>query len=701
MPISDADWDRQIHAESRGNQAAVSPVGATGVAQVMKDTGPEAAALAGLPWDEKLWKTDAAYNSAIGRAYMDKQLEDFGSYDKALAAYNWGPARLRRAIQAKGDDWKSLLPTETRNYIAGLAGGGTSSQGPDMKDPDIAMLMGYRTDRAQSPYPRANEQLGLDQLREMIGGGKSKPAQSGSGATPAPTEAAASPTPTEEAATERPRNLAQKAGRLALDVGGGMGGGALGFLLGGPFGAVAGAGLGSAGGSLLSETFDPSENPAGEAVMSGVMGAAGQGLASGLGHLLPTSIRPGGKELLSVLGKRLPVPGQYFDSKAMEVLHNVGMSSFVGADALEKATQAALTGARQGALDYQAQVAANLARGADELGQVAQAAAKLNASANIAQVKAAADALAKNTPADSGVRRIAEILRQTEGNALPFSYDATSAVANAVRNATPGLTPVTPKAAVGLKELRTQLLDIARNTTDTAERTAASKLAKMMDDAAETSLKNADPRLADQWRQASAFYKEGIQGEEIGKMLSQATVSGEKNAISGKMLTNALKDHRLDKMATQLSPAQLENLDKFAKALTAAEGGGSKAFTLVSNGLQVNAVIRTAMAAGGAAGIGGAVAGGGAPALAGAALVLLGPAAIAKALASPTVMRLMIAASRMPAGSKQAGILGTQLVSQMFREGILTADDVTAGQSPAAGSPTADSPQPTSGTPPQ
>jgi hypothetical protein len=140
---TDAMWEAMIHQESRGRQFGAdgrpltSSKGAIGRAQVMPGTGPEAAGLAGLPWDENKWRTDASYNTAIGRAYFDKQLQTFGDPLKAAAAYNAGPGAMRRAQQraAQAGDpgsWLSFLPAETKDYVAktsarsGLAMGGVA-----------------------------------------------------------------------------------------------------------------------------------------------------------------------------------------------------------------------------------------------------------------------------------------------------------------------------------------------------------------------------------------------------------------------------------------------------------------------------------------------------------------------------------------------------------------------------------------------
>lgn len=121
---SDLAFDVAVYQESRGQQfdksgkPLGSSAGAIGIAQVMEPTGPEAARLAGLPWDRQRWLTDKNYNYRIGKAYFDKQLRDFGSIEKAWAAYNGGPGALRAAIRAGGDNWLARMPKETRDYVA-------------------------------------------------------------------------------------------------------------------------------------------------------------------------------------------------------------------------------------------------------------------------------------------------------------------------------------------------------------------------------------------------------------------------------------------------------------------------------------------------------------------------------------------------------------------------------------------------------
>lgn len=97
-----------------------SPKGAVGPGQVMPGTAPEAARLAGVPFDERLYRSDAEYNNKLGLAYFTKQLQDFGDPVLAAAAYNGGPGRVRRALRMsakQGTEWTQHLPGETRDYV--------------------------------------------------------------------------------------------------------------------------------------------------------------------------------------------------------------------------------------------------------------------------------------------------------------------------------------------------------------------------------------------------------------------------------------------------------------------------------------------------------------------------------------------------------------------------------------------------------
>ena len=99
-------------------EPVTSKAGAVGVMQVTKDTGPDAAKLAGLPWDENKWRYDPAYNEAIGTAYFQwLSQENHGDLSKAYGAYNAGPNRLAAAVKKGGENWLALLPTETQDYV--------------------------------------------------------------------------------------------------------------------------------------------------------------------------------------------------------------------------------------------------------------------------------------------------------------------------------------------------------------------------------------------------------------------------------------------------------------------------------------------------------------------------------------------------------------------------------------------------------
>jgi len=96
---------RQMHVESGGNPKAVSPKGARGPMQLMPATAKEL----GVDPD------DPYQNITGGVTYLRKQLDAFGGDEaRALAAYNAGPAAVRKA---------GGVPNypETRKYVAALA----------------------------------------------------------------------------------------------------------------------------------------------------------------------------------------------------------------------------------------------------------------------------------------------------------------------------------------------------------------------------------------------------------------------------------------------------------------------------------------------------------------------------------------------------------------------------------------------------
>ncbi len=114
---SDALLAAQLYAESNFNPFATSPAGAQGIAQFM----PGTAAAYGLrnPYD--------AQRAIDAQAHlMHDLLRQFGSVPLALAAYNAGPAPVRRC---------GCIPPypETRGYVArilGLLGGAGAGDAP-------------------------------------------------------------------------------------------------------------------------------------------------------------------------------------------------------------------------------------------------------------------------------------------------------------------------------------------------------------------------------------------------------------------------------------------------------------------------------------------------------------------------------------------------------------------------------------------
>ena len=116
-----------VRTESAFDQEAVSGAGARGLMQLMPGTAALIARQNQLPYSIDRLTGDGTYNLTLGRAYIEKLLEDFGgSYPLAIASYNAGPGRIRQWLHDYGDprgreidmvDWIEAIPfSETRLY---------------------------------------------------------------------------------------------------------------------------------------------------------------------------------------------------------------------------------------------------------------------------------------------------------------------------------------------------------------------------------------------------------------------------------------------------------------------------------------------------------------------------------------------------------------------------------------------------------
>jgi soluble lytic murein transglycosylase len=120
-----------VHAlsrqESEFNAKAKSPVGASGLMQLMPATARGVARRYKVAYSQSKL-TNAAYNTQLGEAFLSDLISNYdGSYFMALAAYNAGPGRVKEWVGIYGDprdpdvdpvDWIERIPfTETRRYV--------------------------------------------------------------------------------------------------------------------------------------------------------------------------------------------------------------------------------------------------------------------------------------------------------------------------------------------------------------------------------------------------------------------------------------------------------------------------------------------------------------------------------------------------------------------------------------------------------
>ncbi|MBW8285081.1 MAG: transglycosylase SLT domain-containing protein [Rhizobium sp.] len=115
--------------ESEGQPGAVSPVGATGLMQVMPDTGAEIAAelgdanfpSGGSEADKQAYLKDQEVSRRYGKHYLDKMMVRYGGdREAALIAYNGGAKRADAWLAAGRDD--SVIPKESADYYKKVIG---------------------------------------------------------------------------------------------------------------------------------------------------------------------------------------------------------------------------------------------------------------------------------------------------------------------------------------------------------------------------------------------------------------------------------------------------------------------------------------------------------------------------------------------------------------------------------------------------
>jgi hypothetical protein len=107
-----------MQVESAGKPEAVSDKGASGLMQLMPATAKE------LGVKDRF---DPAQNVEGGSRYLQQMIKKYGKTDLALAAYNWGPNNIDKAIrkvksEGKRVTWANIMqvvkvPMETRLYV--------------------------------------------------------------------------------------------------------------------------------------------------------------------------------------------------------------------------------------------------------------------------------------------------------------------------------------------------------------------------------------------------------------------------------------------------------------------------------------------------------------------------------------------------------------------------------------------------------
>lgn len=97
---------RQAQQESDYDPQARSSAGAIGLMQIVPK------------WHPGIDPLNVPEAIDYAGRLMRKHFVRFGSWSKALAAYNAGPTRLQGEINEHGTNWLAHMPAETQKYVA-------------------------------------------------------------------------------------------------------------------------------------------------------------------------------------------------------------------------------------------------------------------------------------------------------------------------------------------------------------------------------------------------------------------------------------------------------------------------------------------------------------------------------------------------------------------------------------------------------
>lgn len=120
----DSLFQKVVQIESKGQhrtpsgRLTKSRAGALGITQLMPDTAKKP----GYGIDPVKDDSEEEY-LRVGKSLLQAYTDSFGGdIAKGLAAYNWGPGNLNKAIDKHGVNWRDALPAETSNYLKKLLG---------------------------------------------------------------------------------------------------------------------------------------------------------------------------------------------------------------------------------------------------------------------------------------------------------------------------------------------------------------------------------------------------------------------------------------------------------------------------------------------------------------------------------------------------------------------------------------------------